>query len=345
MPPEINSRQLVLDALNGQATPRPPWGPLAVHFCAREAGASLRAYSTRPRLLADCVLRYFEKHRPDAVWISADTWVTAEAMGAAVCSPGEDQPLCGAGEPLIRQTGDLDRIPPADPGAQGRMPVLLEALRLVKERIGEEVFIAGCFDQSPFSLACALVGINELMVKMLDDPPFVRAVMERCIEYGVAYGQAFARCGADLLSTGDSPAGLIGPERYREVALPAERRVFKELKETTGKLLSLHICGDTTRILADMARCGADVLEIDHQMDLRRACRLAGEKIALWGNLNPVGVLLQGDRDTVHRKAREAIEAAREERHARFVLSSGCTLALGTPSENLRALRDAAESW
>ena len=75
-----NSKQAVLGALRGEATARVATGPLAVHFCARSAGVSLEQYTMNPRTLADCVLRYYERFRPDAVWISADTWVTAHEI-------------------------------------------------------------------------------------------------------------------------------------------------------------------------------------------------------------------------------------------------------------------------
>ena len=42
-----------------------------------------------------------------------------------------------------------------------------------------------------------------------------------------------------------------------------------------------------------MASSGADVLELDHLVDLREACRVVGPDIALWGNLDPVRLLAQ----------------------------------------------------
>jgi hypothetical protein len=77
-------RELVRRTLAGETASRAVAGPLAVHYCAALAGVSLRDYTLNPRLLADSVLRYCERFHPDAVWLSADTWVTAEAMGAEV---------------------------------------------------------------------------------------------------------------------------------------------------------------------------------------------------------------------------------------------------------------------
>jgi uroporphyrinogen-III decarboxylase len=219
-----NSKEIVHQALQGRAPGRVPAGPLAVHYCARVAGVSLREYTTNPRVLADCVLRYYERFRPDAVWLSADTWVTAQAMGAAVGATTDDQPFGGLGAPCIRTARDLKRIPSPDPRAQGRYPLMLEAPARIVAALGKDVFVVACFDQYPFSLAAALMGINQLMFKLVDDLPLVEAVMERGLEYALAYGRALSEQGADLLSGGDSPAGLIGPEAYRQIALPFEQR-------------------------------------------------------------------------------------------------------------------------
>jgi uroporphyrinogen decarboxylase len=313
-------------------------GPLAVHYCAQVAGVSIDKYTSSPVVLADSVIRYWEKFRPDAVWLSADTWVSAQAMGAKVGALGENQPWSGLGPPLIGTAREIDSIPRPDPSAQGRYPLMLKALRLVLEALGDEVFVVACFDQYPFSLASQLLGINETMLKLLDDRPFVEALMERCLEYGLAYGRALGEAGAHLLSGGDSPAGLVGPQSYREIAYPHEKRLIAGLKEATGKPVSLHICGDSTSILEDMSGSGADVLEIDHKVDIARACLVVGPEIALWGNLDPVGTLARGSPAQVREGARRVLEAVRTAGHPRFVLSSGCTLALETPAPNLEAL-------
>jgi uroporphyrinogen decarboxylase len=336
------SKQLVEQAIRGEKVPRVPTGPLAVHFCARLAGVSLREYTLNPRVLAECVLRYYERFRPDAVWISADTWVTAQAMGAAVAFPGEDQPMAGTGEPLVRARADIDRIPSPDPGSQGRCPLMLEALGRVVETLGREVFVVACFDQYPFSLACALAGMEQLMLALWDDRPLVEALLDRCAEYALAYGAALAGAGAAMLSGGDSPAGLLSPGLYREVALPWEQRVMAGLKSRTAAPISLHICGDASSILADMATSGANVLELDHQVDIAAASQAVGKNIALWGNLDPVGGLARGTPAQAAEKTAELLRAVDTAAHDRFVLSSGCTLALETPAANLQAALDTA---
>jgi len=334
----MTSKELVLAALRGTPVPRVPTGPLAVHFCAGLAGYSLRAYSTCAAALAESVIRYHERFRPDAVWVSADTWVSAEAMGARVGATDDQQPLGGVGGPFVRTAADIDRIPPPDVDRQGRYPLMLEALARVVSALGRDACIVACFDQYPFSLAAALMGLDTIMLRLREDPRFVEALMARCEQYALAYGQAMARAGADLLSGGDSPAGLVGPHWYESLVLPVEKRLIAGLKAATGKTVSLHICGDTTSLLPLMASSGADLLEVDHPVDLGHASRTVGSGIGLWGNVDPVGVLLEGTPAAVRQAVRAALDTVKAAGHHRFVLSSGCTLAVGTPHENLEAL-------
>jgi uroporphyrinogen decarboxylase len=334
----MTSKELVTAAIAGQPVARIPTGPLAVHACAGMAGFTVREYSTNGAALAESVLRYYDRFRPDALWISADTWVSAEAMGARVSSLDPHQPLGGVGDPVVRTAADIDRIPGPDVGSQGRYPVLIEALGRVVEALGREVFIVACFDQYPFSLASALMGLDEIMMRVEDDPPFVHALMRRCEEYILAYSRALAQAGADMLSGGDSPAGLLGPGRYAAVALPAEQRVIASLRSYTDKPISLHICGDTRLILPLMASSGAHVFELDHAVGMTEACRLLGGGSVLWGNLDPVGVLHQGTPATVTKAVQSLLQGISAAGHRRFVLSSGCTLAPGTPMANLQAL-------
>jgi uroporphyrinogen decarboxylase len=331
------SKELVRATLGGGTVPRYPAGPLAVHYCARFAGASVRRYTSDAAVLAESVIRYYERFRPDAVWLSADTWVNAQAMGARVGAMADDLPWSGIGGPVIRTARDVELIPKPGVETQGRYPLMLEAMRRVVEAIGDEVFVVGCFDQYPFSLAAALLGVNEIMLQLSDDRPLVEALMERCLEFASAYGTALAAAGADLLSGGDSTAGLIGPRLFHELALPFERRLVAALK-TAGKPVSLHVCGDAAPILPDMAASGAGVLEIDQRVDLGAACDVVPPAITLWGNIDPVSVMARGRRADVEAACLKALETVRVHGRRRFVLSSGCTLALETPPENLDAL-------
>ena len=84
-----------------------------MHFCAADVGVSFLDFSLNPKVHIECLLRYYEKYEPDVIWISADTWVTAQAVGAPVHSPDSNQPLAGPSDGFIHSRHDLDRIPHA----------------------------------------------------------------------------------------------------------------------------------------------------------------------------------------------------------------------------------------
>ena len=94
-----------------------------------------------------------------------------------------------------------------------------------------------------------------------------------------------------------------------------------------------------------MVSAGADVLEVDHQIEMAAACRTVPAGIALWGNLDPVSVLVRGRVQEVRQATRNVLQTVAASGHRRFVLSSGCTLAVDTPPENLVAMLEAAREF
>lgn len=87
-----------------------------------------------------------------------------------------------------------------------------------------------------------------------------------------------------------------------------------------------------------MSASGAHVLEIDSLVNMETACRLVNPEIALWGNLNPVDLLEQGNADMVRNEIQKIRDVLQKYKRTRFVLSSGCGLSMGTKEENLKIL-------
>ena len=68
-----------------------------------------------------------------------------------------------------------------------------------------------------------------------------------------------------------------------------------------------------------------------------------GSRATLRGNIDPVGVVLEGTPEQVLEASRECIKNAKE--GGRFILALGCTVAYNTPRENIRALQRAVEEF
>ncbi len=177
------------------------------------------------------------------------------------------------------------------------------------------------------------------------DPEMEKAMttlMAVCTEATTLFALCALDAGADVVQIGDSLASLdmISPAIYRRWALPHEKIFFDRVRPAAlahGALGLLHICGDTTEILTDLAGTGAHILEVDWKVDLSLAKDRIGRTVALMGNIDPSSVLLSGSPDIVKEAARGAIDAARGE-DGGFFLGSGCEVAPDTPIENLRAM-------
>jgi uroporphyrinogen decarboxylase len=126
---------------------------------------------------------------------------------------------------------------------------------------------------------------------------------------------------------------------YRRFALPYEQRIFAAIHEM-GALARLHICGNTSKIVADMVGSGADIIDLDWMVDLQAAGPRFGDQVSFCGNFDPVAIMLQGSPDGVYR----ATLAALDQGGPRSLSAAGCEIPDGTPHENLhaqtRALRD-----
>ena len=221
---------------------------------------------------------------------------------------------------------------------------MLEAIRLVRRELGESVAIRSP-GTGPFALASYLVGTQRWLMQVglvqgqLPDAnePAVRRALELATEALIRFGRACRDAGADIIHCGDSLAScdMISPQTYRQFAFPYQQKVFQAWREYGIQGSLLHICGNSTPVLEDYRDTGADLVEIDHKVDLAHAKRTIGDRVVLIGNVNPVAELLQGTRASVRAAAERCIAEAGP---TAFILGSGCLVPRRTPLENVREL-------
>jgi uroporphyrinogen decarboxylase/[methyl-Co(III) methanol-specific corrinoid protein]:coenzyme M methyltransferase len=84
-----------------------------------------------------------------------------------------------------------------------------------------------------------------------------------------------------------------------------------------------------------MLRSSADLINVDHLVDLSMARRVYGQAgVCYKGNLDPVADMLQADAGTCQRRALECLRAAQG---TRYMLSPGCEVPAGVTDEVFRA--------
>ena len=108
-------------------------------------------------------------------------------------------------------------------------------------------------------------------------------------------------------------------------------------------VLSYHICGNATPIIAGMVESGAQMLEVDQKAD-QLTCKTAAKgRATLVGPVDPSGVLAKGTPEEVTDKCREAIQTLGG--GGGFILGPGCAMPSTTPDENIDAMIEAARSF
>jgi MtaA/CmuA family methyltransferase len=338
----MNSLERCQTVLAGGTPDRVPVIPQTFMFSLQTAGVRMRDVVRNADRMAEAQQVSMEKYGYDGCVIDFDDATLAEACGAKVHYRDDEPAVVDESAPVVRDLRDVDSLKLPDPWTAGRLPVWLEATQCLIRRVGKETFVMGRADQGPFTLACLLRGAQQFMMDLAEaeDRAPIEHLIDYCRQVCAIFGKAQKDAGAHATSIGDAYASpnLISPAMYRRWALQPEIQLVKEV-QAHGIPMSIHICGNTSKIIGDMAKTGARILEVDWKLDMAEARRLVPETTVLMGNVNPSDPLVLGTPADVRAAARKVIETTGGKG---LFLSSGCAMGRDTPPENLRALVEAA---
>ena len=336
----MNSRQRLARAISLDEPDRVPVFPMAIGWPARLVGATQRQYYTDPAVMAAAQIEAVRRLRWDAVLCGSGVWRLHPLRPDAVGQEEDEDPSLRA--VIVAEPAHLARLTVPDFAADPFASVPLRAIRRLRAALGPDFPIWLGVD-SPWQYACLMRGVQGFMMETIDRPEFVDELVAFGYEAMAALARAGVAAGAEIyLMDALASPNQISPNTYRRWAQPYERRMA-ELVHSLGARQILHICGDTTRNLEDMAGTGSDVLEIDSAVTMAKAKERVGDRVCLKGNVDPVGTLLQGTPEAVEAECRAIIAAAG--RGGGLILSSGCQIPRDTTVENVHALTAAAERW
>lgn len=339
----MNGYQRIEAALKGQ---QPDTIPVMLHnfmVAAHEAGYTMEQFRNSSKKIAEAFIRSVEKYGYDGILVDVDTVTLAGACGVPVDLP--------VNEPARSHRGCLDDL---DQARKLKVPDLsaypyaanwLEAVRLLKEHFGDEVYIRGNCDQSPFSLASMIRGTQNWMMDFYTgSEESVHELLRYAREVTVQFVNLMAQTGAHMISNGDSPAGsdMIHPDFYRTYALPYQKDVVRAAHDHKLPYV-LHICGNTEPILEYMIESGADGLELDYKTDLHAAFERMHNRVCFIGNVDPSGVLALSAPEQVRQVTLDLLTVFSKTN--RFILNAGCALPPDTPEENLKTFIQTARDF
>ena len=294
--------------------------------------------------MAEGQIKAWERYGHDVVMVENGTAALAEACGVEVEYMKQSAPV--ASHPAISSLDEIDKLKVPDPYQDPLLKELLKSTRIVVEEIGDKAFVMGRADQGPFSLACEIRGMSEFLLDLAlgEELDKVHQLMEFCLTVCERYALAQIEQGAHATSIGDSPSGpdVISPKYYREFAYPYVERLAMSLKKE-DVILSYHICGNATPIIADMINTGAAILEIDQKSDQIKVKEAAKGKATVLGPIDPSEVMDNGTPELVLEKCEEALRNLSPGEG--FILGPGCALPPTTPDENIDAMIEAAKRF
>lgn len=325
----MNSLERVRCRLRGEPVDRAPNFDIYMTRAAHYVGRPLSQYYLDYRALVEANLAVLEAFDLDIVQTLSDPYREAADMGLEVEFPEDDLPV--RKKLLLVEPEDLAQLKRVDPTDGRRMSDRLDAIRTLVEKVGEDVIVMG-WVEGGLALACDIRGDTNLMLDLHDRPDWVEELLELLVEQQIAFARAQIALGAHMIGLGDAIASLVSPKQYRQFALPYEQRIFAAVKEA-GAIPRLHICGDTSHLVEDMARSGAEIVDLDWMVDLARAAEVFGDGPAPCGNFDPVEIMLRGTPE----KVREATRACAAVGGPRHFSAAGCEIPDDTPEANPRA--------
>jgi len=292
--------------------------------------------------MAEGQIKAWQRYGHDVLILENGTAALAQACGVKVVYQSDTAPV--ATEPAIADLSEVDKLVLPDPEKDPLLRQLTLATRIIARLVGNDALIMGRADQGPFSLACEIRGTTPFMmdIAMGEELDQIHKLLDFCRQVVTRFALAQIEAGAHITSIGDSPSGpdMLSPRAYRKFAYPYVKQMADELN-SRNVVLSYHICGNATPIIADMVATGSPLIEIDQKAD-QIACKAAASgKAALMGPVDPSSVMATGTPDDVRQKCEEAI--ANLAPGGGYFLGPGCALPATTPDENILTMVETAQ--
>ena len=199
---------------------------------------------------------------------------------------------------------------------------------------GDRLGIIG-FIGAPFTLASYMIeggsSRNYIETKklMYSDGAAWELLTEKLIAVLVAYAAQQVQAGADVIQIFDSWAGALSVSDYRTFVLPATKQLVQRVQALGVPVIYFGV--DTASLLSTMRETGAEVLGLDWRVPLDEGWNLAGDGVAVQGNLDPI--TLFAPEDLLKQRVKEVLDAAGNRNGHIFNLGHG--IVPGTPVENV----------
>jgi MtaA/CmuA family methyltransferase len=210
----------------------------------------------------------------------------------------------------------------------------IKGIEAMYQEFGGEVSIVG-WVEGPLALAAELRGLTRSMTDFIDDPGFMKDLLDFAAEVAMVYAEAQIRSGADTIGMSDAAASMMGPQYYSEFLFPRQLRVLQSIRRAHPEVIvRLHMCGNTDPLIPQMKQLPVRVFELDSPTNLAAARACLGPERVILGNVSTITDMLEGTPEQVYEASRRCHRTCGK----LHIVGTGCEVPPMTPPENLHAM-------
>lgn len=234
--------------------------------------------------------------------------IEPEALGAVVMeAPGDNVPALG-GHPLeeIEQLADIAEFDPTS----GRYPMILGAAsELATICPVAEIRVPMC---GPMALANGLLGMENLLVSLMEDPELAVKHLTGLLRYQCGYMKAIKQAGVRpiIFESGTTPP-MLSASLFLEIEAPVLARMFQKARSIFGEDPPCIIGGDSAPVAAAFLSAGPGYVIAPSETDQAAFLEIAIHHPSIHTRVNMnASILLSNDWKSIEIDARRAASLA-----------------------------------
>ena len=334
---------LLLRALRKEKVERPPV------WMMRQAGRYLPDYIklrekydffTRvqtPELATEITLQPVQQVGVDAAIIFSDILVIPQAMGVEVLMEEGKGPSLPH---VIKTQKDIDAL--ITDNVEEALSYVTKALTLTKRELNGRVPLIG-FAGAPWTILCYMVEgkgsktWDKAKQFCYTETNLAHQLLQKITDTTIAYLQAQAIAGADVLQVFDSWSGCLSPGDFKAFAQPYLLQIADALKDVAPIILFPK---GSWYALKELSNSSAAGLGLDWCISPKMARELTGNKIVLQGNFDPAKLLMP-----VSEIKKAVKEMINEFGVQNYIANLGHGITPNVPVENAKAFVEAVKEY
>jgi len=328
----MNGKERIISLLKKEKVDQVPWVPFAGVHAGKLKGYSAREILQDKEKLVESLLEVKKIYQPDGMPVVFDLQIEAEILGCELLW-AENNPPSVKSHPLAKTKEIPSRIPSE---GDGRLPMILGAMKEVKEKVGDDTALYGLFT-GPLTLASHLRG-QSFFMDMAMDPEYCKNLLKYATQIAKAMCDYFIEAGMDVISVVCPLVSQVSPKHFNALLSEPYRQVFDHIR-SKGALSSFFVCGNAGPNIEPMCQTNPDSISVDENIDMVEAKKITDKyDVVIGGNIPLTTVMLHG---TQQDNMKYVVDLLDKVGHEKLIIAPGCDMPYDLPIENTIVIQQA----